>query len=491
MADARASYQSGHCQAFTRLTSTTADAIDGGQLVKLYKSWDSYLGSSAVSANVFGAYPVFPTYNYVTTVASIDLAGQRPDGLGLAISPVNPSMIYASQNHLVVGNQRYQWINYWQRLYVLPVGINANQAGRCLGSAELCAVFGTSAVSGVVPVQVVPVATFTSTTNFFDFLTFDLTQDGATPSGIGTVAGTPLSEYAIDAGPTTLRLVVTENNQTTLLPGGVQQVFGGGAVTTVTRTDNVSKLKVLQNNGGEWTVAADLPLAVDGTVSAVRFLGNAAFVATSSGTQALYAVDLSNELAPRLAGAMPDVMRSTYFHPMEDGKTLLALGREGGALTVAMVDIENLDAPQVLAKTELDFSGSQAEYDFKSFRFIPRLGLLVLPLTSPLRLDILAANRDSGFAHYGTVSLQDKLTATYGFGGSPRTMLFDDLLVGVFGNQDVGANLGYSTRAPQLQFAKDLNLVYRLRSVDGGPMRWFLDDDFTIEPKWRSATLLQ
>lgn len=509
MAEHSQAYKAGHCAAFTRLTSTTADAIAGAELVKLYQAWDTQLAYSVgIQASIYNSYPTFPSYDNVTEVASFDLEGANPDAVSMTISPVSANMVYASADRLVVGSQRYEWFNYWRQIYVLPA-VPAKPAIACIGAADLCAAIGTAPATGVVPISVVPAVSITKTTNFFDFLTFKLDEAGATPSGLGTVPGTPVNNYAIDATANTVRFVVTENRETAIAPGGgVIQVVKAGPDEVVSsgpifqQNQQVSSLKVFKADGTVWTQAASVALDVGGYVSGVRFLGNVAFVSTQNASDPLYALDVSDELNPKLVGKMPDDMRASYFHPMGDGKTILALGRSepalipnfnyyGYTLTVKMIDVANVAAPVVLSSMDFQVGGSQAEYDFKAFRFIPRLGLLVLPMDYPFRLELAVADRDKGFAHFGTIQLQDKLTQYYGIGGSPRTMLFDDLLLGVFGNQDVGAQLDFAAKAPALTYAKSVSLLYKSKVVEGWPYFWYLESATQITPKWRSATLLQ
>jgi hypothetical protein len=523
MADHQSAYKAGQCAAMPKITSFSADAVNGQDLIRIYREWDARIVyRQGMPVNVYQQYPVFPTYDHVTQVATISMNSEKADRHGFAISPVSAQTIYASSNKILVGSNRYEWRRFWQQIYVLPAVVN--QPAACIGSAELCAQLGMAPGTGVVTVGTIPALTLTQTTNYFDFLTYSLSPDGARPEAIGSVPGTPVNSYAIDAGASTFRMVVTANQQQAIAPvGGIVQVKGVGYSDDVysdvyyPRNTNVTQMHVVQQNGSEFKIVSTLPLQVNGSVSGVRFFTNSAFISTSDAASPLYAVDLRDEMAPKLAGAMPDFMRASYFHPMGDGKTILAIGRLDAAyvaakvadcapavvnceqlivpvrangVSVAMIDVENIAAPKLLARTSLQYGNSNAEYDFKSFRFIPRLGMLVLPVTYPFRVEMLVANRDKGFAHFGQVTLQDQFTSRFGMGGAPRTMLFDDLLVGVFGNQDFGAALNYATRAPQLVFSQNLGLIYQNIKVGMFPYYWKLENAHEIKPVWRSATLL-
>lgn len=524
MADHQSSFKSGQCAAMSKITSFSADAINGQELIKIYREWDARIVyRHGIPVYVYQQYPIFPTYDHVTQVATISMGGEKADRHGFAISPVSAQTIYASNNKILVGSNRYEWRRWWKQIYVLPA-VSGQSAG-CIGSAELCAQLGVAPGSGVVTVGTIPALTVSHTTNHFDFITYSLSPDGARPEAIGSVPGTPVNSYAIDAGPSTIRIVVTANQQQAIAPiGGVIQVKDidypntGYPEIYYPQNRNVTQMHVVQQNGSEYKIVSTLPLQVNGTVSGVRFFPTSAFISTSDKGAPLYAVDLRDEMAPKLAGAMPDFMRVSYFHPMGDGKTILAVGRldspylaakigdcapavvnceqlilpvRAKGVSVAMIDVENIAAPKLLARTSLQYGNSNAEYDFKSFRFIPRLGMLVLPVTYPFRVEMLVASRDKGFAHFGQVTLQDQFTSRFGMGGAPRTMLFDDLLVGVFGNQDFGAALNYAARAPQLVFNQNLGLIYKNIKVGMFPYYWVLENAHEIKPVWRSATLLQ
>lgn len=521
MADHQAAFKAGQCASMSKITSNSADAINGQDLIQIYHQWDARIVyRHGMPMMVYNQYPIFPTYDHITQVATINMAGAKEDRHGFAITPVSAQTVYASKDKILVGSNRYEWRRWWQQIYILPAVID--QPTACIGSADLCAQLGVAQGTGVVTVGTIPVLTFSHTTNYFDFLTYSLGPDGARPEAIGSVPGTPINNYSIDAGASTFRMVVTANQQNGIAPiGGVIQVMNDSNINPdyyYPRNTSVTQMHVVKQEGSEFKIVNTLPLQVNGNVSGVRFFANSAFISTSNTTSPLYAVDLKDELAPKLAGAMPDFMRASYFHDMGDGKTILALGRLDRAyqamtiadcapgfadcaklilpinvqgVSVAMIDVENLAAPKLLGRTSMQYGNSNAEYDFKSFRFIPRLGMLVLPMTYPFRVEMLIAKRDLGFAHYGQVTLQDQFTKRFGIGGAPRTMLFDDLLIGVFGNQDFGAALNYETRSKELIFSRDLALLYNNIKFGAFPYYWILENVHEIKPIWRSVTLLQ
>src|SRR4051812_2174412 len=114
--------------------------------------------------------------------------------------------------------------------------------------------------------------------------------------------------------------------------------------------------------------------------------------------------------APRISRQWAMAKRSSLWVGRRQQVNVGASSYYGYSLTVKMIDVENPAKPAVLSSMEFAIGGSQAEYDFKSFRFIPRLGLMVLPMDYPFRLELAVADRTKGFAHFGSIQLQDKFT---------------------------------------------------------------------------------
>ncbi len=122
-------------------------------------------------------------------------------------------------------------------------------------------------------------------------------------------------------------------------------------------------------------------------IYAVRFMGDVGFVVTFRETDPLYALDLRDPRAPRVAGELKIPGYSAYLHPVGDG-LLLGVGQDATARgelrgsQVSLFDVSDLRRPVRVAQRGFGArSGSPVEEDHRAFMFWEPTGLAVLPLT--------------------------------------------------------------------------------------------------------------
>ncbi len=131
-------------------------------------------------------------------------------------------------------------------------------------------------------------------------------------------------------------------------------------------------------------------------IYAVRFLGDRGFVVTFRQTDPLYALDLGDPAAPRVAGELHVPGFSTYLHPVADD-LLLAVGEdEARGVKLSLYDVSDLDRPREVGTEAVGLgSFSEAQYNHKAFTYFPRLGALALPVTTWAASPVTDASRVS------------------------------------------------------------------------------------------------
>lgn len=123
-------------------------------------------------------------------------------------------------------------------------------------------------------------------------------------------------------------------------------------------------------------------------IQAVRFMGDAGFLATSNEDDPLYSLDLSDPTRPGLAGQLRIRGSSAYLHPVGED-LLLGVGQDlseedGGGdsgTLLSLFDISDLRHPiRLQAHKVASFSYSDVEYDHHAFLYWAPTRLAVLPI---------------------------------------------------------------------------------------------------------------
>ncbi|MEL7312715.1 MAG: beta-propeller domain-containing protein [Pseudomonadota bacterium] len=143
----------------------------------------------------------------------------------------------------------------------------------------------------------------------------------------------------------------------------------------------------------------------------VRFLGDRAYLVTFERIDPLYAIDLSDNSDPRIAGELTVTGFSDFLHPVSD-ELLLGLGRaESGALKFELFDVQNLASPLSRGSIEIgdNRTYSEALYNRHAFTY---LAALTGPdrLTIPIERIELSDNLFSSRTSLGLFEIADKET---------------------------------------------------------------------------------
>ncbi len=111
-----------------------------------------------------------------------------------------------------------------------------------------------------------------------------------------------------------------------------------------------------------------------------RFVADRAYVVTFRQIDPLWIIDLSNPAAPKIRGELQIPGYSSYLEPVGTNR-LLAVGVERGNATVALFDVADEARPTQLSKVFLGtgWSWSEANSDEKAFKYLPELGLVLVP----------------------------------------------------------------------------------------------------------------
>jgi uncharacterized secreted protein with C-terminal beta-propeller domain len=200
---------------------------------------------------------------------------------------------------------------------------------------------------------------------------FDITDPATTTyTGSGSVPGYLLNQFALSSHEGNLRVATTEEAPWDEATGTSQSDSGitvlDGSMQQIGRIDG---------------------LGVTERIQAVRYMGDVAYVVTFRQTDPLYAIDLSDPRAPRVAGELKVPGYSAYLHPVaSDGSTLLGVGQDATddgqqlGTKVATYDVSAIDAPSEIASVRIDRGSSAVEWDHRAFLWWPTSRVAVIPV---------------------------------------------------------------------------------------------------------------
>ncbi len=257
---------------------------------------------------------------------------------------------------------------------------------------------------------------------------YALTTEGAVePAGFGVVDGWTLNSYSLGEYQGYLRVASTESRFESM-----------ERPWTVT-----NHLTVLgeASDGNLETVGAVRDFVRDERIFSARFLGDRGYVVTFLQIDPLFAFDLTDPRAPRLAGQIEIPGFSTYIHPLDENH-LLTIGRAENLSNIKLqiFDVSNAFDESDLTKIpdplvfvpeigQYDYVFSLAEYDPHAFLYFDPAQLLSLPVQIG-GLDYedtfsgfiaLTANAADGFTELGRID--HKRESSVGSGCPPGPMM--------------------------------------------------------------------
>jgi len=153
-------------------------------------------------------------------------------------------------------------------------------------------------------------------------------------------------------------------------------------------TTQINNLYVLDAN---LTVVGKLEgLAQNENLYAVRFMGDRAYLVTFHQTDPFFVVDLTNPVAPRIAGELKIPGYSSFLQPYDanhvigiGSETTITSGMESNNLKLSLFDVTDLNNPTEIAKYTVagNYTSSTAQNDPKALLFDPQKQLLVIPVS--------------------------------------------------------------------------------------------------------------
>jgi len=192
---------------------------------------------------------------------------------------------------------------------------------------------------------------------------FDISDPARTVyRATGSVPGFILNNYALSEHDGDLRVASTEE---------APWVQAGTSRVTVLRQDGRRLVQVGAVGG-----LGDAGERIFG----VRFMGARAFVVTFRQVDPLYAIDLSDPTAPKVAGSLKLPGYSAYLHPVGEDR-LLGIGRDGAAVKTSLFDISDMAAPREVAQLQFPYGMTTVESEPHAFLYWAPSRLAVLPLT--------------------------------------------------------------------------------------------------------------
>ncbi|MEI6342997.1 MAG: beta-propeller domain-containing protein [Verrucomicrobiota bacterium] len=123
-----------------------------------------------------------------------------------------------------------------------------------------------------------------------------------------------------------------------------------------------------------------LKVITDESLFATRYVGNRAYVVTFRVIDPLWVIDLSDPRNPAIKGELQIPGYSSYLEPIGNDR-LMAVGVEQSRATVALFDVQDAAKPRQLSKVYLGtgWSWSEANSDEKAFKYLPTLGMALVP----------------------------------------------------------------------------------------------------------------
>lgn len=307
---------------------------------------------------------------------------------------------------------------------------------------------------------------------------FDIASPGVTRYlASGRIQGWVPDQFAIDEEAGRIRLATTTDVWRRWWLDGDDQ------------PPSESHVWVLERRGGRLrTVGHVGGLGLEERLFAVRFLPDRAYLVTFRQTDPLYTIDLSDPVAPRVAGELEIPGFSTYLHDVGSGK-LLSIGVGGdetGAnwrTQISLFDVADMSSPQLfdveVLVNEDGWGWSEALWEHKAFQYWAPRRLLAVPMSSYAsewvgdeyhyrylsRLELVTVDLEAGLSRHGSIDHSAYYNADpdhwWSFRDIRRTIFMGDFIYAV------------SDRAITVHRADDLGQVTAQLLPGHDPDDWY------------------
>ena len=235
---------------------------------------------------------------------------------------------------------------------------------------------------------------------------------GILPRSNALVSGSIVNQFSMDETNGVFRIVST-------------RAAGWNTDESFLETQNY--LTTFRAKDGSLTRLGQIDTIVPGeSVTAARFIGSKAFVATSIvQSDPLVAIDVSNPTEPRILSELHLPGMTNYIQ--EWGNYLVAIGSNGGWLggvVLNLFDVSDPNNPLLVEQEELEGAyGSEAQFEHRAFAFFEDLGILAIPVDTDTgsEMALYRISGDTGFTRLGAVNHDDLVPAGTTYEGySPR-----------------------------------------------------------------------
>ncbi|MFQ6048178.1 MAG: beta-propeller domain-containing protein, partial [Phycisphaerae bacterium] len=203
---------------------------------------------------------------------------------------------------------------------------------------------------------------------------FDLSGEAVQYVGSGSVEGRVLNQFSLGEKDGYLRIATTTG-------------WFGGAGQVGLR----NHVYVLGQGQQELVVVGSIEdIAPGETLYAARFVGSRGFLVTFEKVDPLFVLDLSDPENPRLVGQLEVPGYAEYVHPVGQDY-LIAIGKDAETVEgvtwfqgvqLALFDVSNLEAPQLLDRVVLGSRGTESEAlnDHHAFNYFAEQDVLAVPI---------------------------------------------------------------------------------------------------------------
>lgn len=211
----------------------------------------------------------------------------------------------------------------------------------------------------------------------------------------GSVAGTLLNQFSMDAYDGVLRVATTDASAFWGIPMAVEGdaavgsaggtgVSGASAAPSPAASPAApgSRVTTLRQDGERLVRVGEVDgLGRGEQIYAVRFVGPLGYVVTFRQTDPLFVVNLADPAHPKLTGELKLPGFSAYLHPAGDG-LLLGVGQDATdegrvtGLSLSLFDVHDPAEPRRIAKVKLPQAFSDAQGDHHAFTLAGDLVLI-------------------------------------------------------------------------------------------------------------------
>lgn len=201
----------------------------------------------------------------------------------------------------------------------------------------------------------------------------------------GSVTGTLLNQFSMDAHNGVLRVATTDASGFWGMPVGVaeaQPMADAAASPAASPAAPGSRVTTLRQDGERLVRIGEIDgLGRGEQIYAVRFVGPVGYVVTFRQTDPLFVLNLSDPAHPKLTGELKLPGFSAYLHPAGDG-LLLGVGQDATdagrvtGLSLSLFDVHDPTDPQRIAKVKLPQAFSDAQGDHHAFTLAGDLVLI-------------------------------------------------------------------------------------------------------------------